>query len=145
MALIMVTISFPDGLFDNENRNSANSRDFDKFFTRGLMAFRDSETNNLVLSNSEIIPLLRRGGAIHWDYAHHACSDDQARTYAVECTLNFILNCYRAFFSFTIVLLLYAEIHQSIVKELRVEGLNYLDPESAVLRSQNRKLSMICC
>ena len=64
---------------------------------------------------------------------------------AVECTLNFILNCYRAFFTFTIVLLLYAEIRQSIVKELRVEGLNYLDPESAVLRSQNRKLSMICC
>ena len=145
MALIMVTISFPDGLFDNENRNFANSRDFDQFSTRGLMAFRGSETNNLALSNSEMIPLLRRGGAIHWGYTRHACSEGQARTYAVECTLNFILNCYRAFFTFTIALLLYAEIRQSIVKELGVEGLNYLDPESAVLRSQNRKLSMICC
>ena len=145
MTLIMVTISFPDGLFENQNRNSANLRDCDQFFTRGLMTFRDSETNNLMLSNSEMIPLLRRGGAIHWGYTRHACSDDQARTYAVECALNFILNCYRVFFTFTIVLLLYAEIHQSIVNELRVEGLNYFDPESAVLRSQNRKLSMICC
>ena len=40
MALIMVTISFPDGSFDNENENSANSRDFEQFLTKDLMAFR---------------------------------------------------------------------------------------------------------
>ena len=40
MALIMVTISFPDGIFDDANINSANPRDFDQFFTKDLMAFR---------------------------------------------------------------------------------------------------------
>ena len=33
MAVIMVTISFPDGSFDNKNGNSANSRDFDQLLT----------------------------------------------------------------------------------------------------------------
>ena len=40
MAVIMVTISFPDGSFDNENRDSANSQDFEQFLTNDLMAFR---------------------------------------------------------------------------------------------------------
>ena len=40
MALIMVTISFPDGSFDSKNGNTANSRDFDQFLTKDLMAFR---------------------------------------------------------------------------------------------------------
>ena len=40
MALIMVTISFPDGSFDNEIGNSVNSQDFEQFLTNDLMAFR---------------------------------------------------------------------------------------------------------